>query len=156
MGLEGLRQPDSSMQVSLSGRILGVERPHRRMGLTIVTYLFVYGTLMKDCCNHKAYLAEQRYVGQAVIEGYALYDLGYYPGIIPARGGMVRGELYKVDRDTLVAVDTLEGSGYLYDRVTVNAKSIDGRVFRAHTYVWKGQVSDTDKIEFDDQPWSER
>ncbi|HHT70463.1 MAG: gamma-glutamylcyclotransferase family protein [bacterium] len=43
--------------------------------------VFVYGTLMKDRSNHDRYLKEQKYLGQAVLPGYALFHLGIFPGI---------------------------------------------------------------------------
>lgn len=75
------------------------------------TLLFVYGTLKRDCSNHR-HLADQRFVGLArTVAGYRLYDLGGYPGIImfpDDREGVV-GEVWSVDEDALRRLDHFEG-----------------------------------------------
>ncbi len=55
--------------------------------------VFVYGTLMKNCYNHDYFLKDQKHLGQAVLPGYALYNLGSFPGIIPDNEEFVMGEL---------------------------------------------------------------
>ncbi|MBU3191759.1 gamma-glutamylcyclotransferase [Clostridium bowmanii] len=45
--------------------------------------VFVYGTLMRERSNYKYYLENSSFLGSGLIQGYALYDFGYYPGIIP-------------------------------------------------------------------------
>ena len=45
--------------------------------------VFVYGTLMRGNSNNSFYLKDSAFVGKGIIQGYALYDLGSYPGIIP-------------------------------------------------------------------------
>ena len=64
--------------------------------------LFVYGTLKRGGCRH-APLACQRFLGEArTAPLYRLYDLGSYPGLVPADegGDVVHGELYEVARDS--------------------------------------------------------
>ncbi len=115
--------------------------------------IFVYGTLMKDRYNHDRYLKEQRYLGQAVLPGYALFDLGSFPGIIPDVDEKVLGELYEIDSKALERLDILEDNGRLYNRETVevwqgNTKNT------ACVYVWNAQVHLKNKVEFSDQPWN--
>jgi len=55
--------------------------------------VFVYGTLMKDCSNQDRYLKEQDYLGQAILPGYALFDMGRFLGIVPNLDEKVLGEL---------------------------------------------------------------
>ena len=62
------------------------------------TYVFVYGTLMKNYRNH-GYLETSTYIGDGSIEGYEIYDLGRYPGIIKG-SGIVFGEVYQVTEET--------------------------------------------------------
>ena len=84
--------------------------------------LFVYGTLKRGCSNH-AYLAGQRFLGEArTMPGSRLYDLGGYPGMIAHaddREG-VTGEVWSVDATALARLDALEGlAGGLYRREPV-------------------------------------
>ena len=51
-------------------------------------YAFVYGTLMKNQRNH-GYLKDAIYIGEGTIDGYQMYDLGTYPGIIKGKAGNV-------------------------------------------------------------------
>lgn len=79
--------------------------------------VFVYGTLMHNQSNHQSYLKDQKYMGQAILSGYSLFDLGSFPGVIQEQGGKVLGELYEVDSQTLRKLDLLEGNGTLYPEV---------------------------------------
>ncbi|MEX2044853.1 MAG: gamma-glutamylcyclotransferase family protein [Opitutus sp.] len=81
--------------------------------------LFVYGTLKRGGCNHR-HLAGQAFVAEAcTAPGFALFNLGGFPGIAPAPDDMegVRGELWAVDGDALAQLDEFEGvPGGLYRR----------------------------------------
>lgn len=116
--------------------------------------VFVYGTLTRNCCNHEPYLRGQKYLGQAVLPGYALYNLGSYPGVVPDSAEKVLGELYEIDSSVLEDLDDLEDNGYLYIRrsakVLLNEEVVDAEV-----YVWNGRIRAEDKISFDDQPWKD-
>ncbi|KUG02916.1 hypothetical protein ASZ90_019692 [hydrocarbon metagenome] len=116
--------------------------------------VFVYGTLMKNCYNHQAYLAGQRYLGRAVLPGYALYNLGSYPGVIPDIREKVLGEVYEINRQVLEQLDQLEDNGRLYIRkfawVWINNSKLIAEV-----YVWNGKVRAADKIAFSSQPWQD-
>lgn len=114
--------------------------------------VLVYGTLMKDRSNHR-YLKDQKYLGQAVLPGYAMFDLGQFPGIIPELEDKVLGELYEIDSETLERLDILEGNGQLYNRETVEVWLGDTKT-TAYVYVWNGVVRPEDKVEFDSQPWN--
>ena len=75
------------------------------------TLLFVYGTLKRGCSNHH-YLAGQTFVGDArTPPGFALYDLGGYPGIAvkPDDCDGVVGEVWSVDDAALERLDHFEG-----------------------------------------------
>lgn len=114
--------------------------------------VFVYCSLMKNCYNHDYYLQGKEFLGQGVLTGYALYELGSYPGIIPDREGKVRGEVYAIDSRTLARLDALEGNGSLYMRETSAVMLGDEKVM-AEIYVWNGQVDQSARIYFTDQPW---
>lgn len=75
------------------------------------TLIFVYGTLKRGCRNH-AYLADQKFIGEArTAPGYRLYSLGRYPGMVarPDDREGVTGELWSVDAVGLDHLDALEG-----------------------------------------------
>jgi gamma-glutamylcyclotransferase (GGCT)/AIG2-like uncharacterized protein YtfP len=116
--------------------------------------VFVYGTLMENCCNHEGYLNGQKYLGQAVLPGYALFNLGSYPGIIPDIEERVLGELYEINPQILKQLDILEGNGYLYKRQSTEVWLGDVKI-SAEVYVWNGKVQKEDKIEFCSQPWND-
>ncbi|WP_298523165.1 gamma-glutamylcyclotransferase [uncultured Methanobrevibacter sp.] len=105
--------------------------------------VFVYGTLLKGEANH-SYLENSTLLGTAFIEGYDLYDVGWYPAIVPG-DGLIIGELYNVPESDIPAIDRLEGEGSLYrkqcERVILNGKTIF-----AFIYVYLGDVSSLRRI----------
>ena len=78
--------------------------------------VFVYGTLMKGNSNHESFLSESKFIGQFIAEGFALYELGSYPGIITSKIDKVKGELYSIAKNILRKMDMLESEGSLYIR----------------------------------------
>jgi gamma-glutamylcyclotransferase (GGCT)/AIG2-like uncharacterized protein YtfP len=73
--------------------------------------VFVYGTLKRGFGNHH-YMAGQSFVGPAsTAPGFALYDLGGYPGMVrsPGTATGVTGEVWSVDEECLARLDELEG-----------------------------------------------
>ena len=117
--------------------------------------LFVYGSLMKDRYNHDAYMGRAVYLGRASIRGFALYDLGYYPGILHDSGDRwVYGELYEVSDKDFERICQLEGNGFLYQCENVAARSeysLDEVM--AETFVYLGSVEEDRRIIESDQPW---
>jgi gamma-glutamylaminecyclotransferase len=116
--------------------------------------VFVYGTLMRNCYNH-GYVKDQKYLGEAVLPGYALYDVGSYLGIVPDEKERVLGELYEINQQCLEQLDILEDNGWLYSRRPVQLWQ-DGNRIEAEVYVWNGKVREEDKVEIFFQPWSRR
>ncbi len=84
--------------------------------------VFVYGTLKRGFANHN-FLAGQAFLGDAVTgPGYALYDLGDYPGMVARAGsaGAITGEVWSVDAACLAQLDALEGTAEeMYRRACV-------------------------------------
>jgi len=78
------------------------------------TLLFVYGTLKRGQPNH-GQLQGARWLGEATLQGAALYDLGPFPMAI-AGEGWVGGELYAVAWAALPQLDSFEGCPRLYQR----------------------------------------
>jgi len=123
------------------------------LGIHTGTLVFVYGTLMNEGSNHESYLADSAFVGAGTLHGYALYDLGSYPGIKPIENDMVKGELFLVNPSTLKRLDSLEGEGHLYDRVTVEVRGSAVDSWVAQTYVYRGEVRSERKVKMENQPW---
>jgi gamma-glutamylcyclotransferase (GGCT)/AIG2-like uncharacterized protein YtfP len=99
--------------------------------------VFVYGTLKRGCGNHR-YLEGQAFVGTArTAPGFALFDVGGYPGMVRAPGGAsVSGEVWSVDEDCLARLDELEGTDEgLYRRETVPLEGPPGES-EAQAYVY--------------------
>ena len=118
-------------------------------------YLFVYGTLMRRHRPGQTYLDGAEFKGEYVLNGYELYDLGHYPGIVEEPYGKVKGELYAVPREKLPEIDSYEAEGSLYRRKTVKVRSGEGEELDAFAYVYNRSVEGKTKVEFALQPWFE-
>lgn len=83
--------------------------------------VFVYGSLMRGLGNHRL-LASSRSLGPAMTAAacWRMIDLGSFPGVLPAGGDGIVGELYAVDAPTLAAPDRLEGHPHFYCREPVD------------------------------------
>jgi gamma-glutamylcyclotransferase (GGCT)/AIG2-like uncharacterized protein YtfP len=83
------------------------------------TRVFVYGTLLQGEGNHDI-LAGARFLGPArTPPGYALHDLGAFPGLVAGGEHAVEGEVYIVGPDTLARLDQLEGHPRFYRRAPI-------------------------------------
>lgn len=69
-------------------------------------YLFVYGSLRYGFELHH-FLRNSRFIGLAFTEGYKMYDLGGYPGVVKG-DGIVWGEVYEIDENLLRLLDEVE------------------------------------------------
>ena len=94
--------------------------------------VFVYGTLKKGYGNHGVMQrAGGRFVEEAVIDGFELYAVSSYPGVIRGKG-LVKGEVYDVPDEGMVHLDRLEGVPYLYQpEATI---TIDGQDVLVYLY----------------------
>ena len=115
--------------------------------------VFVYGTLMKGNSNYQDFLSEAKFVGKVIAEGFALYDLGCYPGIIPSEIDKVKGQLYTIDNNTLIKLDELEEEGSLYLRKSINVVNDNKEVQKAYTYIYNQNISRKIKVSYEEQPW---
>ena len=99
--------------------------------------VFGYGTLMKDEANHR-YLENSVLLGKTLLEGYDMYDVGWYPAIV-AGDGLVIGEVYEVPVADIPSIDSLEGEGSLYvkkcERAKLNAETGFALVYVYHGYI---------------------
>ena len=106
--------------------------------------VFVYGTLMSGEANH-GYLENSTCLGNACIEGYDMYDTGWYPAIVPG-DGLIIGELYRVSLDEIPSIDALEGEGSLYIKKCERVTYANGKTAFAFTYVYLRDVSRFERI----------
>jgi len=67
----------------------------------------VYGTLKRGCRYH-CLLRTARLLGGDRLDGLRLYDLGAYPGAVPAKGSMISVEVYEILGADLSRLDRLE------------------------------------------------
>lgn len=104
----------------------------------------------------KTYLDTAELKGKAIIKGFALYDLGYYPGIVEDIDGKVKGELYLVPKSKLPDIDVYEAEGSLYKRKKVKAYVKESEEVEAYVYVYNKSVKGKKKIDFREQPWFQR
>ncbi len=113
--------------------------------------IFVYGTLMAGMPNHDC-IKGSAFLGKAIANGLAMYDLGHFPGVKDMEGELVLGEIYECDLATLERLNALEGKGSLYDLAYVEC-SIEGARYPALTYVYLGDVDYDDEIPLQLQPY---
>ena len=81
--------------------------------------VFVYGSLKRGHSNH-GFLQGADFVGAHSTRAvYTLLDLGYFPGVIAGGTTAIQGEIYRIDDDTLHALDRLEGHPEFYQRALI-------------------------------------
>ena len=105
--------------------------------------VFVYGTLMKGETNHD-FLQNATFLDKTVIEGYDMYNVGWYPAIIDGEG-LAIGEVYSVPVEDMASIDSLEGEGSLYEKRCVRI-TVNGVPDFAFVYVYLDDCSDLSKI----------
>ena len=102
------------------------------------TNVFVYGTLMRGERAH-SFLSDAEYIGEFCLHDYAIYNLGWYPGIRQKKGSVVYGEVYAADDGMLREMDRYEGEGSLYHRTPVTVENENGRI-GAVAYVYAQEI----------------
>lgn len=106
--------------------------------------VFVYGTLMRGEVNHYC-LQNSTCLGKAEIVGYDMYDVGWYPAIVPGNNQII-GELYKVPVEDMDVIDMLEGEGKLYIKKCERVSDSEGNTSFTYVYVYNEDVSNLKKI----------
>jgi len=114
--------------------------------------VFVYGTLMRGHVNHTYYLSNSKFLGDAELSGYAMYNVSSFPGIVTEQSEMVKGEVYSVDAETLRKLDNLEGEGSLYIRKMVDLQ-LNNETIQGFVYIWNHPINGVQKISYALQPW---
>ena len=102
--------------------------------------VFVYGTLMQGE-RASGMLAGSTFKGEFVLDDYALYDLGPFPGIKEKLGEAVIGEVYDIQDSIIPRMDSYEGEGELYKRAVVSVRNEKTRIDDVFVYVYLGDVS---------------
>ena len=100
--------------------------------------IFVYGTLMNGQ-RANGYLDGAEFKGSFCLNGYAMYDLGSFPGIVEKENESVVGEVYAITEDMLPMMDRYEGEGSLYIRREVIVERDDEKVI-AWAYIYNHSV----------------
>lgn len=106
--------------------------------------VFVYGTLMEGETNHH-YLENSTFLDMVTIEGYEMYNVGWYPAIIDG-DGLIIGELYQVPNTDMPSIDILEGEGSLYIKRCETVTDSKGKSSFAFIYVYNRDYSDLERI----------
>lgn len=133
------------------------ERRVKKVNVTLKEdefFVFVYGTLLKERSNYKHFLAPADPVIRGEIEGFKMYDLGSFPGVVKGEG-KVKGEVYRVTKEQLERIDRLEGEGSLYTKEEVLVKGYldDVRELIAYVYIYNHSVENFPEIPYDAQPY---
>ncbi|PIJ52050.1 gamma-glutamylcyclotransferase [Erwinia sp. OLTSP20] len=76
--------------------------------------IIVYGSLRREQGNSH-WMTNGQWLGDHVIDGYELYSLGHYPGVIKGTGN-VYCEVYRIDATMLAELDALRSKGGEYKR----------------------------------------
>jgi gamma-glutamylcyclotransferase (GGCT)/AIG2-like uncharacterized protein YtfP len=79
----------------------------------------VYGTLRQGFINNDI-LENSEYLGEDILDGFLMFDLGYFPGVIRYGDDSIVVEIYDVDKNTLSDLDFLEGKDRMYNRELVD------------------------------------
>lgn len=94
--------------------------------------IFVYGTLKRGYHNH--YLLDGKKGKDAYAYGMEMYEGPGFP-FVKEGDGIIMGELYEVDSNTLDKLDRLEGHPYFYRR-KLKEVICEGKKQKAYIYIY--------------------
>ncbi len=116
-----------------------------------IQLIFVYGTLRRGGSNHFR-MAGAEFISAGTIMG-RMYRVDWYPGLVlDDAGDEISGEVYSVDADLLVALDSFEGlsageiQGSEYRRVQTTVVRRNSETLTAWVWEWLGAVSENQRI----------
>lgn len=97
--------------------------------------LFIYGSIKRGFFNHERFNFHKiPFLGEKVIKGFELVNLGAYPGMIPAASNEeeVKGELYEIDtskEEYAFLSDIEERAGYNLQKVEISPKKPEDTIY---------------------------
>lgn len=106
--------------------------------------VFVYGTLMRGETNHGR-LEGSAFIGPGIVEGYDMYDVGWYPAIVSGNN-LIVGELYEVPLTRMPDIDSLECEGSLYEKKCERVVCPNGKATFALIYVYLRDCTGLERI----------
>lgn len=120
--------------------------------------VFVYGSLKQGFGNHRL-LKSSTLVGKAetVERSFQMYSLGAFPGVVWSDRNVatVKGELYRVDSDTLDNLDRLEGHPTFYRRYVVSVRQPTGVLSAAYIYLLNNDRSVSHQTKVPRNNWTQ-
>lgn len=111
--------------------------------------LFVYGTLKRGGSNH-GFLSDSKFVCHHELSGFQLVDLGYGFPYMVIGNGSVLGEVYEINQDTLIKIDSLEGHPHHYKRYLTN---FNGQVAEMYYYLSRFNTAPREATIIEDGYW---
>jgi gamma-glutamylcyclotransferase (GGCT)/AIG2-like uncharacterized protein YtfP len=124
-------------------------------------YLFVYGTLLRQCKSDISRIFEHYadFKGLATFQG-KLFTIDYYPGVIPSNdcNDVVQGEVYRLRRPEFVLsqLDHYEECGPSFNEPTEYVRKIhsvhlsNGDTISAWIYIYNWPTDKLERIESGD------
>tara|TARA_R110002012_G_scaffold319064_1_gene538643 strand:- start:1981 stop:2565 length:585 start_codon:yes stop_codon:yes gene_type:complete len=128
--------------------------------------VFVYGTLKKGGKNH-FFLKKSKFVRYETLKQHSIYDINHgFPLMFKTHDdAKVYGEIYEIDSDTLIKIDSLESEGRFYERVNDSKLdyeyyvTMDRDKFESNHYkldrvksgIWKTNLPRAYKVVIDDR-----
>ena len=100
---------------------------------------------MRGNSNH-GFMSGSRFITEAVLKDYAIYDLGSFPAIKKRAGKSVLGEIYEVPDEDIGAIRRLEGEGWLYEERSVTCETNDKEV-QCQAYVYLLPVKEAQRAD---------
>ena len=99
------------------------------------SYVFVYGTLMKNQRNHYL-LKDCEFIAKGYIENYFMFNISTYPGIQKSKyQSRVYGEVYLINDEVEKQLDILEEVNVLYSKEEVQVYLKD-KIIKANAYIY--------------------
>ncbi len=101
--------------------------------------IIVYGSLRRKQGNSH-WMTNAQWLGDHQIDGFDLYNLGHYPGVV-AGTGTVYCEVYRIDASTLAELDALRCKNGEYKRQLTQTP-----YGSAWLYVYQRSITGRDRI----------
>lgn len=106
---------------------MNLSKESLQLDLKSTPFVFVYGTLKKGLSNHRL-IEGAEFVTNGRVKSFGTLNNTYPPTFTADFGDEipVSGEMYKVDEETMLSLDSLEGHPYGYFRTQVDVETDEG------------------------------